>query len=190
MGKLFKNSDQTDKETLKSIEILLQESLKSLGIDYINEFACAVCMVPILLGFSKYDLSNDFKNEIYSLEKYMRVKGLSRTCDAIYRYGNILFIIEYKMNIHHEQRALEYIGDRDYVRHVIEYLYTNEKDVLDGITEIGQIGILFYKDSIKIELGENINKEKLKEEIGPIHSNIKIEKKKTKQKRKTIARKK
>jgi hypothetical protein len=62
-----------------------------------------------------------------------------------YRYGNVLFIIEYKMNIHHEQRALEYIGDRDYVKHDLVYLYINEKDVLDGITEIGQIGILFYK---------------------------------------------
>jgi hypothetical protein len=83
IGKLFKNSDQTDKETLKSIEILLQESLKSLGIEYINEYACAVGMVPILLGFSKYNMANDFKNEIYSLEKYMRVKGLSKICDAI-----------------------------------------------------------------------------------------------------------
>jgi len=41
----------------------------------------------------------------------MRVKELSRLCDAIYRYGSILFIIENKMNIHHEQHGLEYIGD-------------------------------------------------------------------------------
>jgi retron-type reverse transcriptase len=146
LGKLFKNSDKTNKETLNSIEILLNESLKLFGIDYINEYACAVAMVPILLGFSKYNITSDFKNEIYSLEKYMRVRKIARKCDAIYKYGNILFIIEYKMNIHHKQCALEYIGDQNYVKHVLEYLLINERDVLEGITEIGQIGILFYKD--------------------------------------------
>jgi hypothetical protein len=137
IGKIFKNSDKTDKETINSTEILLNESLRSFGINYINEYGCAVGMVPILLGFSKYNISDNLKNEIYSLEKYMRVNGKSRACDAIYRYGNLLFIIEYKMNIHHEQHALEYIGDRDYVKHVIEYLLTNENDVLDEIDTIG-----------------------------------------------------
>jgi hypothetical protein len=182
IGKIFKNGDKTDKETLKSTEILLNESLKSFGITYINEYGCAVGMVPILLGFSKYNISDNLKNEIYSLEKYMRVNGKSRACDAIYRYGNVLFIIEYKMNIHHEQHALEYIGDRDYVKHVLKYLLTNENDVLDEIDTIGQIGILFYKDHVEIELGENLSIDKIRNEIGLIIPNEKIAKKKLKQK--------
>jgi hypothetical protein len=182
IGKIFKNGDKTDKETLKSTEILLNESLKSFGITYINEYGCAVGMVPILLGFSKYNISGNLKNEIYSLEKYMRVNGKSRACDAIYRYGNVLFIIEYKMNIHHEQNALDYIGDRDYVKHVLKYLLTNENDVLDDIDTIGQIGILFYKDRVEIELGANLSIDEIKYEIGPIRLDEKINKKKLKQK--------
>jgi hypothetical protein len=182
IGKIFKNGDKTDKETLKATEILLNESLRSFGINYINEYGCAVGMVPILLGFSKYNISDNLKNEIYSLEKYMRVNGKSRACDAIYRYGNVLFIIEYKMNIHYEQNALEYIGDRDYVKHVLKYLLTNENDVLDDIDTIGQIGILFYKDRVEMEVGKNISIDEIKDEIGLIIPNEKIVKKKLKQK--------
>jgi hypothetical protein len=189
IGKLFKNSDKTDKETIKSIEILLQESLKSLGIDFINEYGCAVNMVPIYLGFSKYNASKNLKNGIYSLEKYMRVDKVSRKCDAIYIYENVIFIIEYKMNVHHEQHALDYISDRYYVKHLLKYLLAYEGTVLEGIDLIGQIGILFYKDKAKIEVGENLKIEELKKEIGTVDVNLKIYKKKFKQRRPTMTKK-
>ena len=54
VGKIFKNSDKTNEETLKSTEILLQQNMESLGIDYINEYSCAVDMVPILLDNSRF----------------------------------------------------------------------------------------------------------------------------------------
>jgi hypothetical protein len=182
IGKLFMNSDETTEEILKANEILLSESFKSMGIEYINEHSCAVSMAPVLLGFQKYNASANLRNGIYSLEKYMRVCDEGRRCDAIYIYGNIIFIIEYKMNVHHKQKGLKYIGDRDYVRHLLKYLLINENDVLKGIDTIGQIGMLFYKDEVKIENGENMNIDELKNEIGPIQPNLKINKKKLKQK--------
>jgi hypothetical protein len=181
MGKIFENGENASREQINSTEILLHESVKRLGIEFINEHSCSVSMIPTLLGFSKYNIKEGVKNGIYAFEKDMRVDGIDRKCDAIYIYNKTIFIIEYKNNVHHKQKSLVYIDDRNYIKHTVMYFLKYESNILEGIEEIGQIGIEFYKDKIDLKIGKNVNLEELKQEIGPVKNDKKIEKKKIKQ---------
>ena len=186
MGKLL--SGHATEEDIKSFEILLHETCKSLGIDFINEFACSMAIVPVLLGFAKYNKVKNIKNFLYAVEKYMSVDKKIRRCDGIYDYADRLIILEYKMNIFDEQNPLTYIGERDYVKHLIKYLMKYEKHMLEGKKTIGQIGIKFYKETTKVEIAEDIQIDDLIKEIENEESYIfcvdkKITKKKIKQMR-------
>ena len=54
------------------------------------------------------------------------------------------------MNIFHKQKSLAYIDDREYVKHLIGYLKKYESSLLAEKQTIGQIGIEFHKNEIKI----------------------------------------
>jgi len=151
MGILLANGEKANQKDVKAFEILLQETLEALGIDFINEFACSVSMIPVLLGFSKFNKIKNMRNLIYGMEKTLTVNKITRRCDGIYDYADRLIILEYKMNIFDKQNSLQYINDRGYSKHLIRYLLKYEPKILNEKKIIGQIGIEFYQNEVKVK---------------------------------------
>ena len=87
------------------------------------------------------------------------------------------------MNIFSEQNSLKYINDRDYVKHLIMYLMKYESQILIGKKTIGQIGIEFYRDEIKVKIGNDLNINELINQINE-ESNVLINNKITNKKKK------
>jgi hypothetical protein len=183
IGILLINGENVNKEIVKSFEILLRNTCETLGIDFINEFACSMSMVPVLLGFSKYNKIKNMRNLIYGVEKTLEVNKTARRCDGIYEYNDRLTILEYKMNVFSKQNPLIYINDRDYVKHLVKYLIKYENQILFGKKTIGQIGIEFYKDEVKVKIGNDIDIMGLINEINK-ENNIIIDEKITTKKKK------
>ena len=104
-------------------------------------------------------------------------------CDGIYDYTDRLILLEYKMNIFDKQNSLQYINDRDYSKHLIRYLLKYEPKILNEKKIIGQIGIEFYQNEVKVKIGQDLNIDELINEIKE-ESNITIDKKIIKKKKK------
>mgnify|MGYP000477320334 CR=1 FL=1 len=183
MGILLANGEKANQKDVKAFEILLQETLEALGIDFINEFACSVGMIPVLLGFSKFNKIQNMRNLIYGMEKTLKVNKITRRCDGIYDYVDRLIILEYKMNIFDKQNSLQYINDRGYSKHLIRYLLKYEPKILNEKKIIGQIGIEFYQNEVKVKIGQDLNIDEIINEINE-ESNITIDKKIIKKKKK------
>jgi hypothetical protein len=152
-------SKDFDNDKIQVVEYLLKNNYKKLKFKYTNEFNFSSMMVMVLTSFSNDCLSqNSF---VYSFEKVMILEEFKRICDAIYIHENILAIFEFKSNVYKKEDPLEYIGDRNYVSHVIEYFEKYEPDVLKNINVVKQIGLEFFgrnkKHKVKIILAEDLN---------------------------------
>lgn len=190
MGNII--SKNFDKESIEIAEYLLKNNYKKLKFKYINEFNFSSMMVIILAGLSNHSLCS--QSYIYSFEKTMIIGEFKRRCDAIYIHENILVIFEFKSNVYKKEDPLEYIGDRNYVNHVIEYFEKYEPDVIKDISIIKQIGLEFFgrnkKHKVKITLAEDLNISEIQNhqhlnieesEIKFINKKRKLQRKKTNQ---------
>lgn len=156
VGKLI--SEDKNNEVISILEFLLTNNYKKLKFKYINEFNFSLMMAMVLSGFSSHCKSR--KSFIYSFEKTMIIGEFNRKCDAIYIYENILVIIEFKSNVNKKEDPLEYINDRNYVKHVLSYFKSYEPSVIEGINVIKQIGFEFFgknkKHQVKITITDDL----------------------------------
>jgi hypothetical protein len=182
-------SKDFDNDKIQVVEYLLKNNYRKLKFKYINEFNFSSMMVMVLTSFSNDSLSqNSF---VYSFEKVMILKEFKRICDAIYIHENILVIFEFKSNVYKKEYPLEYIGDRNYVNHVIEYFEEYESDVLKNINLVKQIGLEFFgrnkRHKVKITLAKDLNISEIQHKQ---HSNIELSEIKFMNKKRKLQRKK
>jgi hypothetical protein len=156
------NYNDDDMITFKK---LLSISIKNAGFEYINEYGCSLMMNFILKGVT--DQSKGLGN-IYGVEKEMIWEGVRRKCDCIYRYGDVLSILEYKSNTTHKQDSLEYITDRGYLLYVLKYMSVYDEAALKNINKIVEWGFEFTGKNknyeVNVRQGEilDINEENIK----------------------------